>query len=173
MTSKYIVIGLLMAVFAFPTNDSFVFAKSCKAQMVFIEAGKKEEIRSLCEDDILPSKALARGFTIHTRVQPTSRVVHLVEYCEKGDWSVATNPEGGCVKQPTNQYSKHITWNSLINDLRIFSCELVLMEKMPFVTERARAGGIKCCDGLDDEAERLVSESEGKETRPQICKFRW
>ena len=54
MNRKLLFIALLMAVFAFSANDSFVFAKSCKDQKSDLRAEKKAVIRSLCEGKILP-----------------------------------------------------------------------------------------------------------------------
>ena len=48
-----IFIGLFLAVFVFPTNNSLVFAKSCKDQKNDLRAEKKAEIQSVC--DLPPS----------------------------------------------------------------------------------------------------------------------
>ena len=54
MDRKYVVIGLLMVVFAFPATESYVFAKSCKKQKSDLRSREKDKIKSKCVDEILP-----------------------------------------------------------------------------------------------------------------------
>ncbi len=109
MNRKFILIGLLMAVFVFPVNDSFVSAKSCKKQKSKLRSRLKENIKSLCVDEILPT---VLGIPDHEFNESEH-----AEFCRArkadGDWSVKTNPTGSCGKQKDHirkKYGNKIEW---------------------------------------------------------------
>jgi hypothetical protein len=108
-----IFIGLFLAVFVFPTNNSLVFAKSCKDQKNDLRAEKKAEIQSVCEGEILP---LLGQLTNHSRNREVNGHTN-AGFCRGGDWSVSTNPKGGCGKQKDHIRSKY---NNKIEALKAF-----------------------------------------------------
>ena len=77
MNRKFILIGLLMAVFVFPVNDSFVSAKSCKNQKSDLRGHKKDIIRSLCEDILQSFKSITNAYT------QDDEILGLKDTCEK------------------------------------------------------------------------------------------
>jgi hypothetical protein len=112
MDRKFILIGLLMAVFVFPVNDSFVSAKSCKNQKSDLRGQKKDIIRSLCED-------ILQSFKSRSFFSASDGIFGLMDTCEKSDWSVKTNPKGNCGKQKNHIRKRY---NEKIDSLQQFSC---------------------------------------------------
>ena len=104
-----IFIGLFLAVFVFPTNNSLVFAKSCKDQKSDLRAEKKAVIRSLCEGKILPQLDKLTKHTLNGHEN--------ARFCRGGDWSVKTNPKGGCGKQKDHIRTRY---NNKIASLEAF-----------------------------------------------------
>ena len=113
-----------MAVFVFPVNDSFVSAKSCKKQKSKLRGDKKDIIRSLCEDILQSFKSRNTSTDFHPNGYPELYMydftnLGLKDACEKSDWSVKTNPKGGCGKQKDHIRKRY---NKKIDNLQQLSC---------------------------------------------------
>jgi hypothetical protein len=141
-----IFIGLFLAVFVFPTNNSLVFAKSCKDQKNDLRAEKKAEIQSVCEGEILP---LLGQLTNHSRNREVNGHTN-AGFCRGGDWSVSTNPKGGCGKQKDHIRSKY---NNKIEALKAFVVD----------TENALEAQKRLAAEKAAEEERLAAEKAEQE----------
>ena len=137
MSRKYVVIGLLMVVFAFPTQDSFVEA-GCKGDKSKLRSKWKVKLRQRCQAFIDSKKnvdvregatCFVVGFNNHIKeekcVMGSSCFTYAqndvdgmsIPFCESGDYSVNTKPRGSCASQKKHIRNKYKDkWKQVCNE---------------------------------------------------------
>ena len=110
MGRKFILVGLLMVVFAFLTQDSFVEA-GCKSDKRTLRSKWEDKLRERCQAFIdskdvkvgaVPSESRSGNLCFRYNARDAIDEME-IEFCTSGEYTVSTNPGGACTLQ-----KKHI-----------------------------------------------------------------